>query len=64
MAVAIGCAKVLDSLSSSPKVRVTLHKFGVVKHMERFQIIHVDCVILSTIAGQISQSVRDYEYHF
>ncbi|XP_012145678.1 armadillo repeat-containing protein gudu isoform X1 [Megachile rotundata] len=36
LAVAIGCAKVLDSLSSSPKVKEQLHKHGVVKIMERF----------------------------
>ncbi|XP_054000575.1 armadillo repeat-containing protein gudu isoform X1 [Hylaeus anthracinus] len=36
VAVAIGCAKVLDSISSSPKVREELRKHGVVKLMERF----------------------------
>ncbi|CAL7936036.1 unnamed protein product [Xylocopa violacea] len=36
VAVAIGCAKVLDSLSSSPKAKMELRKHGVVKHMERF----------------------------
>lgn len=36
VAVAIGCAKVLDSLSSSPKVKEELYKYGVVKLMERF----------------------------
>ncbi|XP_029038268.1 armadillo repeat-containing protein gudu isoform X1 [Osmia bicornis bicornis] len=36
VAVAIGCAKVLDSVSSSPKVKEELYKYGVVKLMERF----------------------------
>ncbi|KZC04660.1 Armadillo repeat-containing protein 4 [Dufourea novaeangliae] len=34
--VAIACAKVLDSLSSSPKVKEELRKHGVVNIMERF----------------------------
>ncbi|XP_050460340.1 armadillo repeat-containing protein gudu isoform X2 [Cataglyphis hispanica] len=36
VAVAIGCAKVLDSLSSSPKVKEELRKHGVVRLMSRF----------------------------
>lgn len=36
MAVAVGCAKVLDSLSSSPKVKEELRKHGVVRLMSRF----------------------------
>ncbi|XP_031841158.1 armadillo repeat-containing protein gudu [Nomia melanderi] len=36
VSVAIACAKVLDSLSSSPKVKEELRKHGVVKIMERF----------------------------
>lgn len=36
MAVAIGCTKVLDSLSSSPKVKEELRKHGVVPLMSRF----------------------------
>ncbi|XP_076620021.1 armadillo repeat-containing protein gudu [Colletes latitarsis] len=36
IAVATACAKVLDSISSSPKVREELRKHGVVKLMERF----------------------------
>ncbi|XP_033214175.1 armadillo repeat-containing protein gudu [Belonocnema kinseyi] len=36
MAVAIGCAKVLDSLSSSPKIKEELRKFGVVFLMARY----------------------------
>lgn len=34
--VAIGCAKVLDSLSSSPKIKEELRKHGVVFLMARF----------------------------
>lgn len=36
MTVAIGCAKVLDSLSSSPKIKEELRKYGVVRLMSRF----------------------------
>ncbi|XP_018310896.1 LOW QUALITY PROTEIN: armadillo repeat-containing protein 4 [Mycetomoellerius zeteki] len=36
VAVAIGCAKVLDSLGSSPKVKEELRKHGVVRLMSRF----------------------------
>ncbi|XP_076658827.1 armadillo repeat-containing protein gudu [Halictus rubicundus] len=36
VSVAIACAKVLDSLSRSPKVKEELRKYGVVKIMERF----------------------------
>ncbi|XP_033325285.1 armadillo repeat-containing protein gudu [Megalopta genalis] len=36
MSVAIACAKVLDSLSSSPKIKEELRKHGAVKIMERF----------------------------
>ncbi|XP_011152258.1 armadillo repeat-containing protein gudu [Harpegnathos saltator] len=36
VAVAVGCAKVLDSLSSSPKVKEELRKHGVVRLMSRF----------------------------
>ncbi|KAG5316169.1 ARMC4 protein, partial [Acromyrmex insinuator] len=36
VAVAIGCAKVLDSLGSSPKVKEELRKYGVVRLMSRF----------------------------
>lgn len=36
VAVAIGCAKVLDSLGSSPKVKEELRKHGVVPLMSRF----------------------------
>ncbi|RLU19652.1 hypothetical protein DMN91_008209 [Ooceraea biroi] len=36
VAVAIGCAKVLDSLSTSPKVKEELRKHGVVRLMSRF----------------------------
>ena len=44
--VAIGCAKVLDSLSSSPKVKADLRKHGVVKFMQRFlQSVHTSLVI-------------------
>ncbi|KAG7212015.1 hypothetical protein KM043_011210 [Ampulex compressa] len=36
VSVAIGCAKVLDSASSSPKIKEELRKHGVVKLMARF----------------------------
>lgn len=36
MTVAIGCAKVLDSCSSSPKIKVQLHDHGVIQLMSRF----------------------------
>ena len=36
MAVAIGCAKVLDSVSSSPKIKEELRRYGVVFLMARF----------------------------
>ncbi|TGZ54822.1 Armadillo repeat-containing protein 4 [Temnothorax longispinosus] len=36
VAVAIGCAKVLDSLGSSPKVKEELRQHGVVRLMSRF----------------------------
>ncbi|XP_076248300.1 armadillo repeat-containing protein gudu [Calliopsis andreniformis] len=44
--VAIGCAKVLDSLSSSPKITEELRKHGVVKLMERFlKSVHTSLII-------------------
>ena len=44
--VAIACAKVLDSLSSSPKIRELLHNHGVVSHMERFlKSQHISLII-------------------
>lgn len=36
VAVAIGCAKAIDSLSSSPKIKEDLRRQGVVFHMARF----------------------------
>lgn len=36
VAVAIGCAKVLDSLGSSPKIKEELREHGVVRLMSRF----------------------------
>lgn len=36
VAVAVGCAKVLDSLGSSPKIKEELRKHGVVRLMSRF----------------------------
>ncbi|KAF3421074.1 hypothetical protein E2986_04965 [Frieseomelitta varia] len=58
VAVAIGCAKVLDSLSSSPKVRVTLHKFGVVKHMERFLKSHHTSLVIPMV-GTVQQCASE-----
>ena len=58
VAVAIGCAKVLDSLSSSPKVRVTLHKFGVVKHMERFLKSHHTSLVIPMM-GTVQQCASE-----
>ncbi|XP_003396822.2 armadillo repeat-containing protein gudu isoform X1 [Bombus affinis] len=54
VAVAIGCAKVLDSLSSSPKVRDVLHKFGVVKLMERFLKSHHTSLVVPMM-GAVQQ---------
>lgn len=46
VAVAIGCAKVLDSVCSSPKVREELRKHGIVKLMERFlKSKHISLII-------------------
>lgn len=60
--VAIGCAKVLDSLSSSPKVMDELRKHGVVKLMERFlKSVHTSLIIpmMGTVqqcAGMVSDT--------
>lgn len=52
--VAIACAKVLDSLSSSPKIRELLHNYGVVNHMERFlKSQHISLII--PMIGTIQQ---------
>lgn len=46
ISVAIGCAKVLDSLSSSPKVKDMLRNYGVVRHMGRFlKSLHTALII-------------------
>ena len=46
VAVAIGCAKVLGSLSTSPKIKEQLRKHGVVSLMARFlRSVHTDLVI-------------------
>ncbi|XP_017879578.1 armadillo repeat-containing protein gudu [Ceratina calcarata] len=52
--VAIGCAKVLDSLSSSPKAKEQLRKYGVVKHMERF-LKSCHTALIVPIMGTIQQ---------
>ncbi|CAK9833273.1 Armadillo repeat-containing protein gudu [Anthophora retusa] len=54
IAVAIGCARVLDSLSSSPKVRENLRTYGVVKHMERFLKSHHTSLIIPMM-GTVQQ---------
>lgn len=54
MAVAIGCAKVLNSLSSSPKIKEELRKFGVVFLMSRFlKTQNVDLII--PMMGSVQQ---------
>ena len=46
MAVAVGCAKVLNSLSSSPKIKEELRKFGAVFLINRFlKSQNVDLII-------------------
>lgn len=67
--VAIACAKVLDSLSSSPKIRESLHAHGVVNHMERFlKSEHISLIIpmIGTIQ-QCANRVNDiyaYIYYY
>ncbi|KAK0080204.1 hypothetical protein PV325_000302 [Microctonus aethiopoides] len=54
IAVAIACAKVLASLSSSPKIKEELRKHGVVFFMSRFlRSLHIDLII--PIMGAIQQ---------
>ncbi|CAD6215917.1 GSCOCG00000734001-RA-CDS [Cotesia congregata] len=54
IAVAIACAKVLNSLSSSPKIKEQLRKHGVVFFMSRFlQSTHIELII--PIMGAIQQ---------
>lgn len=54
MSVAIGCAKVLNSLSSSPKIKEELRKFGVVFLMSRFlKSQNVDLII--PMMGSVQQ---------
>ncbi|XP_057332910.1 armadillo repeat-containing protein gudu [Microplitis mediator] len=54
VAVAIACAKVLNSLSSSPKIKEELRKHGVVFFMSRFlQSTHIELII--PIMGAIQQ---------
>ncbi|XP_063979778.1 armadillo repeat-containing protein gudu [Diachasmimorpha longicaudata] len=54
VAVAIACAKVLDALSSSPKIKEELRKHGVVFFMSRFlQSTHIELVV--PIMGAVQQ---------
>lgn len=54
VAVAIACAKVLDALSSSPKIKEELRKHGVVFFFSRFlKSTHIDLII--PIMGAIQQ---------
>ncbi|KAF7415190.1 hypothetical protein HZH68_003679 [Vespula germanica] len=54
ISVAIGGAKVLNSIAKSPKIKAELHKHGVVQLMARFlKSIHTDLII--PIMGTVQQ---------
>lgn len=54
MAVAIGCAKVVNSLSSSPKVKEELRKYGVVMLLARY-LKSPDPNLIIPLTGVIQQ---------
>ncbi|XP_076665010.1 armadillo repeat-containing protein gudu isoform X2 [Andrena cerasifolii] len=63
--VAIGCAKVLDSLSSSPKAKAELRKYGVVKFMQRFlQSVHTSLIIPMMGTVQQCASMKIFQEAF
>lgn len=54
ISVAIGGAKVLNSIAKSPKIKAELHKHGVVQLMARFlKSVHTNLII--PIMGTVQQ---------
>ncbi|XP_043282082.1 armadillo repeat-containing protein gudu [Venturia canescens] len=65
VAVAIGCAKVLGALSTSPKIKEELRKHGVVFLMARFlRSVHTDLVIAIMGAVQRCADLKVFRLAF
>ncbi|XP_015516783.1 armadillo repeat-containing protein gudu [Neodiprion lecontei] len=65
VAVAIGCAKALDSLSSSPKIKEDLRRQGVVFHMARFlRSCHTQLIIPTMGAVQQCADLKAFRIAF